>query len=181
MSNIQLTVDELNKMQPIDIITSEAVRSRFIQIHDTLWGAGTGLPAYERESIYFNGILRDNEKLHLSTLPSADCRLSRVSVRCAICKDVTIASDKTHQEENSMKVASYLPSAATESLYYVLVLGRYAMPTILFSYMRKTLSPSPTRMAASRCLTHATFLTHQITSSLHICALQGQTEQATTL
>jgi len=67
MSNIQLTVDELNKMQPIDIITSEAVRSRFIQIHDTLWGAGTGLPAYERESIYFNGILRDNEKLQNTT------------------------------------------------------------------------------------------------------------------
>ena len=67
MSNIQLTVDELNKMQPLDIITSEAVRSRFIQIHDTLWGAGTGLPAYERESIYFNGILRDNEKLQKAT------------------------------------------------------------------------------------------------------------------
>ena len=67
MSNIQLTVEELNKMKPIDIITSEAVRSRFIQIHDTLWGAGTGLPAYERESIYFNGILRDNEKLQKAT------------------------------------------------------------------------------------------------------------------
>lgn len=67
MSNIQLTVEELNKMQPLDIITSEAVRSRFIQIYDTLWGAGTGLPAYERESIYFNGILRDNDKLQKAT------------------------------------------------------------------------------------------------------------------
>lgn len=67
MSNIQLTVEELNKMQPLDIITSEAVRSRFIQIYDTLWGTGTGLPAYERESIYFNGILRDNDKLQKAT------------------------------------------------------------------------------------------------------------------
>lgn len=67
MSNIQLTVEELNKMQPLDIITSEAVRLRFIQIYDTLWGVGTGLPAYERESIYFNGILRDNEKLQKAT------------------------------------------------------------------------------------------------------------------
>jgi len=67
MSNIQLTVEELNKMQPLDIITSEAVRSRFIQLYDTLWGAGNGLSAYERESIYFNGILRDNEKLQKAT------------------------------------------------------------------------------------------------------------------
>lgn len=67
MSNIQLTVEELNKMQPLGIIESEAVRSRFIQIYDTLWGAGTGLPAYEREAIYFNNILRDNEKLQKAT------------------------------------------------------------------------------------------------------------------
>ena len=67
MSNIQLTVEELNKLKPLDIINSEAVRSRFIQIYDTLWGAGTGLPAYEKESIYFNGILRDNEKLQKAT------------------------------------------------------------------------------------------------------------------
>lgn len=67
MSNIQLTVEELNKMQPLDIITSEAVRSRFIQIYDTLWGAGSGLPAYERESIYFNAILRDKDNLQKAT------------------------------------------------------------------------------------------------------------------
>lgn len=67
MSNIQFTVEELNKMQPLDIITSEAVRSRFIQLYDTLWGAGNGLSAYEREAIYFNNILRDNEKLQKAT------------------------------------------------------------------------------------------------------------------
>ena len=67
MSQILLTVEELNKLQPLDIIQSEAVRSRFIQIHDTLWGAGTGEPAYEREAIHFNAILRDNEKLQKAT------------------------------------------------------------------------------------------------------------------
>ena len=67
MSNIQLTVEELNKLNPLDIVQSEAVRARFIQIHDTLWGAGTGEQAYERESIYFNAILRDNEKLQKAT------------------------------------------------------------------------------------------------------------------
>ncbi|MBQ7472625.1 MAG: recombinase RecT [Prevotella sp.] len=67
MSPIQLTVEELNKLAPLDIILSEAVRNRFIQVHDTLWGAGTGEPAYEREAIHFNAILRDNDKLQKAT------------------------------------------------------------------------------------------------------------------
>ena len=67
MSQIQLTVEQLNQLKPLDIVQSEAVRTRFIQIHDTLWGAGTGESAYERESIYFNSILRDNDKLQKAT------------------------------------------------------------------------------------------------------------------
>lgn len=67
MANIQVTVDELNKMQAIDVVQSEAVRNRFIQIYDTLWGAGTGEAAYEREAYHFTSILRDNEKLHRAT------------------------------------------------------------------------------------------------------------------
>lgn len=63
MSNIALTVDELNKLQPLDIVTNDIVRSRFIQIYDTLWGAGLGEAAYERESIYFNRLLSDDEYL----------------------------------------------------------------------------------------------------------------------
>lgn len=63
MSNIQITVEEINKMNPLDIALSAPVRQRFIQIYDTLWGEGTGEPAYERESIFFNRILADNEKL----------------------------------------------------------------------------------------------------------------------
>ena len=67
MANIQVTVDELNKMQAIDDVQSEAVRNRFLQIYDTLWGAGTGEAAYEREAYHFTSILRDNEKLHKAT------------------------------------------------------------------------------------------------------------------
>lgn len=63
MSNIQITVEEINKMNPLDIALSAPVRQRFIQIYDTLWGEGTGEPAYERESIFFNRILADNERL----------------------------------------------------------------------------------------------------------------------
>lgn len=67
MSNIQLTVEELGKLQPLDIVKSEAVRNRFIYIHDTLWGAGTGEAAYEREAIHFNSILRDKKDLQKAT------------------------------------------------------------------------------------------------------------------
>ena len=42
MSNIALTVESINNLQPLDIVTNENVRSRFIQIWDTLWGAGSG-------------------------------------------------------------------------------------------------------------------------------------------
>lgn len=63
MSNINLTVEEINKMNPLDIALSPLVKQRFIQIYDTLWGEGMGEAAYERESIYFNRFLSENEKI----------------------------------------------------------------------------------------------------------------------
>lgn len=67
MSQINLTIEQLNKMKPFDIAKSEIVRDKFINIYDTLWGAGTGETAYERESIYFNKLLRDTPALQKST------------------------------------------------------------------------------------------------------------------
>lgn len=61
MSNIQISIDKINELNPLEIVQSPIVRDRFIQIYDTLWGAGTGTAAYERESIYFNTLLRDND------------------------------------------------------------------------------------------------------------------------
>lgn len=60
MSNIMLTVDKLNQLQPADILTYEPVRDKFIQIWDTLWGEGTGEAAYERELNHFTHWLKDN-------------------------------------------------------------------------------------------------------------------------
>lgn len=67
MSNIALTVESINAMNPLDIVTNENVRARFIQIWDTLWGDGSGEAAYERESLFFNNKLRDNEYLQHAT------------------------------------------------------------------------------------------------------------------
>ena len=65
MSNIALTVEQINQLAPLDIVTNDIVRQRFIQIYDTLWGNGEA--AYERESNFFSRILRDDEKLQKST------------------------------------------------------------------------------------------------------------------
>lgn len=67
MSQINLTVEQLNQMQPLDIVTSPIVRDKFINIYDTLWGAGTGEAAYERESNYFNKLLREKKELQRGT------------------------------------------------------------------------------------------------------------------
>lgn len=67
MSQINLTVEQLNQMQPLDIVTSPMVREKFISIYDTLWGSGTGEAAYERESNYFNKLLREKKELQRGT------------------------------------------------------------------------------------------------------------------
>lgn len=59
MNTLQLTVDEINALQPLEIASHPLVRERFIQIYETLWGGGEA--AYQRESIYFNKALRDND------------------------------------------------------------------------------------------------------------------------
>lgn len=59
MNKLQMTVEEINQMKPLDIVEAPFVRDRFIQIYDTLWGDGEA--AYQRESIYFNKALRDND------------------------------------------------------------------------------------------------------------------------
>ena len=67
MSQINLTVEQLNQMQPLDIVTSPIVRDKFINIYDTLWGNGTGEAAYQRESNYFNKLLREKKELQRGT------------------------------------------------------------------------------------------------------------------
>ncbi len=59
MGNIQMTVEEINQLKPLEIVEHPVVRERFTQIYETLWGNGEA--AYQRESIYFNKALRDND------------------------------------------------------------------------------------------------------------------------
>lgn len=59
MGNLQMTVEEINQLKPLEIVEHPVVRERFTQIYETLWGNGEA--AYQKESIYFNKALRDND------------------------------------------------------------------------------------------------------------------------
>ena len=59
MGNLQMTVEEINQLKPLDIVEHPIVKERFTQVYETLWGGGEA--AYQRESIYFNKALRDND------------------------------------------------------------------------------------------------------------------------
>lgn len=66
MSKINLTVEQINELQPQDIATNEFVRDKFIQIYEAMWTPSTGVSgeaAYERESHYFNRILGEKEDI----------------------------------------------------------------------------------------------------------------------
>lgn len=80
MSNIAITVEQINSLNPLDIVRHDLVKQRFITIHDTLWGAGTGDAAYERESIFFNRILSENDKLQKTTKFSIFCSFIDLAV-----------------------------------------------------------------------------------------------------
>lgn len=66
MSNITLTVEQINALDPMAIVTDQRVRDKFIQIYDTMWAPSTdvtGEAAYERESRSFNRILGEKEDI----------------------------------------------------------------------------------------------------------------------
>lgn len=62
MSKLENAIERLNTLAPLDIVTDDYVRSRFIEVYNTLWGRG-GETAYEKESRHFVGILRDKPDL----------------------------------------------------------------------------------------------------------------------
>ena len=67
MSQINVTVEQLNQINTLDIVTSPLVRDKFIDIYNTLWGSDTGETAYERESSFFVKLLREKPELQRGT------------------------------------------------------------------------------------------------------------------
>ena len=67
MNKLSITVEQINALPALEIATAPMVRDRFIDIYNTLWGAGTGEAAYERESRFFNRLLSENADLQKGT------------------------------------------------------------------------------------------------------------------
>lgn len=63
MSNIQLTVAEISKLRPIEIIENQVVHDRFVKIYESIHGEGMGEGAYQRESNYFKQAMLASDKL----------------------------------------------------------------------------------------------------------------------
>ncbi len=110
MSKIQITVEEINKLEPHAIIDNELVRDKFISIYDAMWSATTGISgvaAYEKESRYFKRILSEKESIR------KDC--TRFSIFTAFL-DVAINGLSL---EPGVRAQSYLQSRSTEvGTYY---------------------------------------------------------------
>lgn len=66
-NDLQISVARLDQLKATDIVLDPAVRERYIQVRDTIWGDGEA--SYARESAYFNTILReaDGGKLQRAT------------------------------------------------------------------------------------------------------------------
>lgn len=66
MSKLNLTIEQIEQLQPTEIATNPQVRNKFVQIYETMWTPTTGVSgeaAYERESRNFNRQLSDNTSL----------------------------------------------------------------------------------------------------------------------
>lgn len=66
MSKVNLTIEQVNALDPMEIVTNDSVRDRFIQIYEAMWTPSTGISgesAYERESRNFNRILAEKEEV----------------------------------------------------------------------------------------------------------------------
>ena len=65
-NNLSLTVEGIDKLEPLAIASNAFVRDKFIQIYEAMWTPSTGVSgeaAYERESRNFNRLLSEKEDL----------------------------------------------------------------------------------------------------------------------
>lgn len=68
MSNqIQLKVDELNKLAPMKIVDNPQVEQKFVQMYNAIWGSNVGEQIYNREKFNFNKLLQEKPDLQECT------------------------------------------------------------------------------------------------------------------
>lgn len=130
MSTIQITVDEINKLEPHAIIDNELVRDKFISIYDAMWSATTGMSgvaAYEKESRNFKRLLSEKEDIR------KNC--TRFSIFTAFL-DVAInglslepgARAQSYLQSRSIEIGSYFENGQKKKQYEtqcILVISGY--------------------------------------------------------
>ena len=81
--NNQETLNQAQIIQSLkatEVIRNDYVRQQFINVYNTIWKDG-GEAAYEREAMYFNNQLRDNNSLRACTGMSVFCAFIDLAVR----------------------------------------------------------------------------------------------------
>lgn len=66
MSKLAMKVEDINKLDKMEIVNDPMVRDKFIDVYNDMWSLSTGISgeaAYERESRNFNRILSEKEDI----------------------------------------------------------------------------------------------------------------------
>lgn len=80
MNNAMTLAKELQSIKATDVIRNENVRNQFISVYNSIWKEG-GENVYEREAIYFNQQMRDNNNLRQCTSMSVFYAFIDLAVR----------------------------------------------------------------------------------------------------
>jgi hypothetical protein len=63
MNKIQVRIEELNALAPVDVVENKNVEAKFIQMYDDIHGAGRGISAYRKEAFNFQKVVKESPGL----------------------------------------------------------------------------------------------------------------------
>lgn len=66
-SQIQLKVEEINNLRPLQVVENPKVEQKFVQMYDKIWGKDLGEQIYNKEKFNFNKILTETPALQECT------------------------------------------------------------------------------------------------------------------
>lgn len=64
---IQIRVDELNKLSPMELVENSKVEQKFVQMYNTIHGTDMGAQIYEKEVFNFQKLMQENPALQECT------------------------------------------------------------------------------------------------------------------
>jgi hypothetical protein len=64
-NNVQVKLEELNSLTPIQIVENQKVENKFVQMYDAIWGSNMGMQIYHKEVFNFQKLIKDKPDLAL--------------------------------------------------------------------------------------------------------------------